>query len=152
MKFEDAVEVILACEGGYVNHPKDPGGETNFGISKRAYPNLNIAELTREEAAAIYRRDYWDKLKLNELIPELRLMVFDCAVNQGPGMALSLLRKTLAAPSTQSAFMLAEQHPSPSVLKELYADNRLKAYKRLATFNDFGRGWVSRLMKILSKV
>jgi lysozyme family protein len=58
-EFQKAIDYVLANEGGYVNNPSDPGGETNFGISKRAYPFLDIKNLTREEAAVIYQRDYW---------------------------------------------------------------------------------------------
>lgn len=67
MKFEEAVEFVLAYEGGYVNDPNDPGGETNFGISKRAYPNVDIKNLTREDVIDIYRRDYWDRCRCGEL-------------------------------------------------------------------------------------
>ena len=55
--FEDALDLVLKHEGGYVNHPKDPGGETNYGISKRAYPDLDIRHITEEEVASIYRKD-----------------------------------------------------------------------------------------------
>lgn len=79
--FNLAVEKILAVEGGYSNHPQDPGGETRWGISKRSYPDLDIKNLTKEQAIGIYRRDYWDY----DWIPsqEVAEKLFDMAVNMG---------------------------------------------------------------------
>ncbi len=77
MTFEQAVKIILEKEGGYVNHPKDPGGETKFGITKKFYPNVDIKNLTIEKAAEIYRKEYWGKIQA-ELMPSyLRLIAFD---------------------------------------------------------------------------
>ena len=61
--FDEIIEVVLHHEGGYVNDPKDPGGETNYGISKRAYPDVDIKNLTEDGAKDIYRRDYWEKYR-----------------------------------------------------------------------------------------
>lgn len=90
-----AIKFVLAYEGGYVNDPVDPGGETNFGISKKAYPVLDIKALTVEDATAIYRRDYWDAIHGDELPGPLSIAVFDCAVNQGAGKARRLLQVAL---------------------------------------------------------
>lgn len=76
---------MLQREGGYVSDPADTGGETNFGISKRAYPNLDIPNLTPEQAAAIYKRDYWDAINADQLPANIRELAFDAAVNQGVG-------------------------------------------------------------------
>lgn len=73
--------------GDYVNDARDPGGETNFGISKRSYPRVNIRDLTRDDAVAIYRRDFWDASNCDALPAKLAVALFDCAVNQGPGIA-----------------------------------------------------------------
>ena len=73
--FAKAIAFTLQREGGHVNDPDDPGGETNFGLSKRAYPYLDIAGLTLDQATHIYRRDYWDRPGLNrvaEVSPEVR--------------------------------------------------------------------------------
>ena len=67
MSFETVVHMVLEHEGGYVNHPSDPGGETKYGISKRAYPDVDIAELTKDDAADLYKRDYWDRIKGDDL-------------------------------------------------------------------------------------
>jgi lysozyme family protein len=92
-KFELSIETILKHEGGYVNDPDDPGGETNFGISKRQYPKLDIAGLTIEQARVLYRQDYW---KYDEIISQpVATKVFDMAVNMGHGRAHRILQEAL---------------------------------------------------------
>lgn len=88
--FEEAVNLVLKHEGGYVNNPADPGGETNFGISKRAYPSLDIANLTQDDAKAIYQKDYWRPYMEQEPNQVVANCALDCAVNQGPGAAHDL--------------------------------------------------------------
>jgi lysozyme family protein len=66
-KFDEIIEVVLEHEGGYVNDPKDPGGETNFGIAKRSNPDVDIKNLTKAEASLIYKTKYWDKNKVESL-------------------------------------------------------------------------------------
>ena len=85
MNFDVAFDRLIGAEGGYVNHPEDPGGETKFGISKRAYPDVNIASLTREDAREIYRRDYWGRARCDEYHPAIGFQLFDAAVNSGSG-------------------------------------------------------------------
>lgn len=82
--FELAFSFSKQWEGGYVNNPKDPGGETKYGISKKAYPNLDIKRLSLEEAKEIYRRDYWEKLP-SISNDGLRIAAFDTAINVGIG-------------------------------------------------------------------
>lgn len=92
--FEIAVQKTLKHEGGYVNDPKDPGGETRYGISKRSYPNLDIKNLTVKEAVEIYRQDYWNKQGLEQLEdPVLACKVFDLCVNIGPRNAVKHLQQ-----------------------------------------------------------
>ena len=93
--FREAVALILKHEGGYVNDPRDPGGETNHGISKRAYPAENIAALTVERAKELYYRDYWLPVRGDDLPPALALVTFDMAVNAGTGIAIKLLQRAL---------------------------------------------------------
>lgn len=82
--FRKAIEIVLKHEGGYVNDPLDAGGETNFGISKRSYPNLNIKRLTRQEAIDIYKRDFWDKNRLEEIkSDDVATKLLDTIVNIG---------------------------------------------------------------------
>ncbi|MBF0415611.1 MAG: peptidoglycan-binding protein [Magnetococcales bacterium] len=95
--FDLCLAQVLKHEGGYCNDAKDPGGETNFGISKRAYPSVDIARLTRERAAEIYRRDYWQKVRGDDLPAAVAMVVFDAAVNQGVPRASSMLQETVGA-------------------------------------------------------
>lgn len=95
-RFQRAVEVVLGHEGGYVNDPRDPGGETKYGISKRSYPSLDIANLTREDAIAIYYRDWWQRYGYGRLQDDVvATKVFDMAVNMGPATAHRLLQEAL---------------------------------------------------------
>src|SRR5690606_34526085 len=87
-RFAVAVEVVLRHEGGYVHDPADPGGETNWGISKRSYPHLDIASLTREQAIEIYRRDWWNRHGYDRIKSlDVAVKTFDLAVNMGPAAA-----------------------------------------------------------------
>ena len=121
----------LEVEGGLVDHPNDPGGLTNHGISQRAYPNLDIRALTREQAIAIYHRDYW--LPLPDTLPDgLRWMLFDVAVNHG----LSVARDWARAHATLESLVAA----------------RLRFYTNLSTWPTFGRGWVRRVATVLDHI
>ena len=93
--FEQCFKQLIHHEGGYVNDPKDPGGETKYGISKRSYPDVDIAALTLEQAQAIYLRDYWMRARCDELPPAIAFLVFDCAVNSGIGQAIRFLQRAV---------------------------------------------------------
>jgi len=95
--FQKAVARVLADEGGYVNNPADPGGETNFGISKRSYPDLDIKSLTRDRAIDIYFRDWWTKYGFDRLTPEIGAKLFDLAVNEDDQHAVRTLQRALRA-------------------------------------------------------
>ena len=95
--FKEIIEAVLHHEGGYVNDPKDPGGETKYGVSRKAYPDLDIKNLTLDDAVDIYKRDYWDKNRVEELSEELRHIFFDMCVNQGRGTAVKILQRACNA-------------------------------------------------------
>jgi len=130
--FENAVQFVLQKEGGYVNHPNDPGGETNFGISKRAYPDVDIANLTAADAIAIYHRDYWQPVAEEISDPTMRLVVFDAAVNHGVNRALKW----------------AKQYDTPLS----FMAKRFKFWAGLQTFKVFGAGWVNRGADVLAEM
>jgi len=155
MDFDQAFELLIGHEGGYVHHPKDPGGETEFGISKRAYPNENIADLTLERAKAIYRRDYWDRVEADSLPPEIRFDVFDVAVNSGVGTAVKMLQRAAFAevdgvlgPRTR----LAIRSMNPLLLFARINGARLAFMADLPTWPAFGRGWAKRIAANLTRV
>ena len=92
--FDQAVNVILKHEGGLVNNPNDPGGITNFGISKRSYPEVDIYNLTKEQAKEIYERDYWKPLRLYMIDnANVCLELFDFSVNAGLSRAVKMAQK-----------------------------------------------------------
>lgn len=154
MKFEQAVEIILQLEGGYSHDPRDLGGETNFGISKKSYPDVDIKNLTRQEAIAIYKRDYWDKCMIESLPDKLRLMVFDAAVNHGQPTACRFLQAV--ARTDQDGIIgritLGEINSmNPVTALQLYATQRVRAYAKSPSFQYFGSGWLTRLIDILTR-
>jgi len=94
-KFDEIIEVVLEHEGGYVNDPKDPGGETNYGIAKRSHPDVDIKNLTKEGAKEIYKEVYWDKNKVESLPEELWHIYFDMCVNQGKSRAVRIIQRAV---------------------------------------------------------
>ena len=146
--FERAVEFVLDHEGGLSEDPKDPGGLTKFGISQRAYPNLDIRNLTREAAIELYRSDYWNRCKCGELPSPFAVILFDSAVNQGPGAAIRMLQKSLSikvdgvmGPETIGAAHRANIH---NTVCEFVA-RRAFDYAQNPNVVTFGMGWYRRL-------
>lgn len=92
--FTEVVKHVIATEGGYVDDPNDRGGETNYGISKRQYPSLNIARLTRDDAIAIYYRDYWLAYQCDKLPPAYACFLFDSVINHRAKTAVKFLQQT----------------------------------------------------------
>jgi lysozyme family protein len=155
--FNNALELILKHEGGYVNHPEDPGGETKYGISKQAYPNEDISGLTLERAAQLYRRDYWDRLNADDLPFPVGLFSFDTAVNLGTSFASKSLQRAVNAlsdgvigPKTIQAVWRAFKEDPNQVLDEI-ARERIEYYSRLTTFTTFGKGWVRRVNETIAE-
>ena len=91
--FDEIIEQVLEHEGGYVNDPKDLGGETKYGITKRFYPDIDIKNLTIEQATEIYKKDYWDKNKVESLPQNLWHIYFDMCVNMGKRTAVKVLQR-----------------------------------------------------------
>jgi len=91
--FNEIIEKVLEHEGGYVNDPKDLGGETKYGITKRFYPDIDIKNLTIEQAKEIYKKDYWDKNKVESLPQNLWHIYFDMCVNMGKRTAVKVLQR-----------------------------------------------------------
>ena len=91
--FKEIIEKVLEHEGGYVNDPKDLGGETKYGITKRFYPDIDIKNLTIEQATEIYKKDYWDRNKVESLPQNLWHIYFDMCVNMGKRTAVKVLQR-----------------------------------------------------------
>jgi hypothetical protein len=93
--FDEIIDITLEHEGGYVHDPNDLGGETNFGIAGRFYPDVDIKNLTKDGAKEIYRKDYWDKNKIDDVSDGLKHIYFDMCVNQGRGTAVKILQRAI---------------------------------------------------------
>lgn len=157
--FESALKAILHHEGGYVNHPADPGGMTNLGVTKRVWEEWighevdekTMRNLTPEIVGPMYKTKYWDKIKGDDLPTGVDYVVFDAAVNSGPGRAAKWLQacvgvepdggigpKTLAAVNAFDTNQLIED----------YAKRRLSFLMDLKTWDTFGKGWGRRVAEV----
>jgi lysozyme family protein len=130
--FDKIIPFVIAEEGGYVNNPKDPGGETKYGISKRSYPHLNIKDLTLPDAVAIYKKDYWENLWERYGFP-LAACMLDTAVNMGKSRAYQFLA------NCDKDFVR-------------YIQLRKERYRELIRKNPdlaiFEKGWMNRLTRL----
>jgi len=135
VNFDVAVDRVLSHEGLYSNDPNDPGKETKFGISKRAYPNLDIKNLTREDAIKIYYDDYWRPFLDLSITNYVQFHLFDYAVNSGINQATKTYLK----------IYLRSKNDLHTVL--LLTTERMKFLKNLPTWKFFGDGWSQRLLR-----
>ena len=157
--FDRALALVLDLEGGFIDHPSDPGGATNLGITRATLAKArglpvsvgDVRALTRAEAGTIYRRLYWDIVKADELPPGLDLAIFDFAVNSGPARAVRALQTVVGAtedgrigPETLAAAHAAE----PSDAIRAVTRERLRFLRDLSTWPVFGRGWTSRTTRV----
>jgi lysozyme family protein len=146
--FLTAINRVLGIEGGYVNDPADPGGETNWGISKRSYPNLDIASLTRDDAIAIYERDFWSKIDGDTLPPGVGYQCLDFAVNSGVGTALRALQRAVGVADDGvfgpvSLAALKAQDAADTIMR--FLAERLMFMSGLSNWSSFGKGWARRI-------
>ena len=166
-RFDICLDAVLQHEGGYADHPSDPGGATNLGITRKtlarwrqvspwwALPKSAVQSLGRAEAARIYRASYWDASKAGLLPPGLDLALFDFAVNSGPGRAIRTLQTELGVktdgvigPLTLGAITSRVARTGAAGLIGALCDRRLGFLNRLSTFATFGKGWTARVVAI----
>lgn len=148
MNFDSAFHLVIGHEGGYVNNPRDPGGETKYGISKREYPNLSIKNLTLGDAKQIYRNDYWDRLQLDQLPDAIRFDLFDAAVNSGLTTAAKLLQRAVKVADDGvigSITISAANAMNPETLDKRLSGYRLLYLTEIKAWPVFGKGWVKRV-------
>jgi len=152
--FSHAIQITLKNEGGYVNNPDDPGGETNFGISKHSHPDLDIANLTLDQAIAIYKKHYWDNQAYKDINdPTLSSKVFDMAVNMGPVKANKLLQKAVGTLSVDGFLgplsLAAINSYDPAKLLSNFKDQCVAFYQLLVlkkpSNKEFLNGWLNRV-------
>lgn len=145
MTFDEAFDRLIGHEGGYVNHPNDPGGETNWGISKRSYPTLDIARLTREQAKTIYKRDFWDVI--GDAHPAIKFQVFDFAVNSGIQTAIRKLQAALGVADDGVFGPVSKKALADADLNDVlmrFVAQRIRFWASLTTWPTFGKGWALR--------
>ncbi len=154
--FDEIIEIVLEHEGGYVNDPDDPGGETNFGIAKRSHPDVDIANLTKEGAKEIYKSEYWDKNKVEKLPEYLRHIYFDMCVNQGRGRAVRIMQR---AANAKGAGLKVDGGMGPVTIAAMEGleIGRVRAYRvkyyadlvtRKPDLEKFYFGWFKRSLEV----
>ena len=148
MTFDQIFDRLIKNEGGYVNDPTDAGGETNWGISKRSYPNVDIKALTRDGAKKIYFDDFWTPLQGDRLFDGLAYQLFDAAVNIGISMAIRLFQRALGVAddghfgphSMEASVAMSETDQIMRFLAE-----RLRYNVKCRTWKEHGGGWTNRI-------
>ena len=152
--FKECLALVLKSEGGWVNNPKDPGGETNLGVTKAVWeewvghPVNSMKNLTPELVAPLYEQRYWRPC-YGEVLPRgLDLLSFSMAVNAGPGRSVKLLQQSLGCipdgvigPATRSLICAS----NPATLISKFSETRREYYRALKNFPVFGHGWLSRV-------
>lgn len=154
--FKSALNAVLHHEGGFVNHPKDPGGMTNLGVTKKVWEEWvghvvdekAMRALTPEVVGSMYKAKYWDKIKGDDLPAGVDYVVFDAAVNSGPGRAAKWLQACVGVepdggigPKTLAA---VNAFPQDELVSD-YGKRRLSFLMDLAHWGTFGKGWTRRV-------
>ena len=162
MNFEKCLFLLLEHEGNFVNHPSDPGGMTNLGVTAANWAmwvghpvnEKQMRALTPSDVAPFYKRKYWDAIRADELPSGLDYCVFDCAVNSGVGRGIKILQNCLGVTpdgGIGSVTMAALSQFKGDLLKTLiaeYSDDRLKFLEALPTWGTFGVGWERRVLEV----
>lgn len=158
-RYAESIGRVLMSEGGYVNHPSDPGGPTNFGITLGDYRKYvksdagaaDVRAMTVEEAKAIYREKYWGAMRGDELPAGVDYCLFDYAVNSGTGRAPKVLQRVLGVPVSgriDDATIAAVRARDAHSLVEAICDERLRFLQGLKTWPVFGKGWGRRVAEV----
>lgn len=151
--FDRCLSVVLGHEGQdtITDDPRDPGGLTRWGISAASHPGVDIRNLTREGAADIYRRDYWQPLRCDELPLPIALCVFDTGVNMGTKASAKLLQEAVGSPADgivgPRTLAAVYRHPVERIIRRLNV-SRAQRYMELGGWRTFGKGWIARTIDI----
>ena len=157
--FPASLALILKSEGGFVNHRNDPGGMTNLGVTRNVWKEwvkhevdeAEMRSLTPELVAPLYKANYWDACKCDDLPLGVDYVVFDSAVNMGGGRAARLLQTVLGVTADGvigRATIAAATAADPAELLEAFSQGKGEFYKSLSTFKTFGRGWLNRVAHV----
>ena len=157
--FDKSFALVMKSEGGYVNNPKDPGGETNMGVIKAAWSTWlkrhiedgEMAKLQIEDVKPFYKALYWDKTYCNQLPKGLDYMMFDASVNMGVGQSIRLLQKSLGCVADgvigSNTMKLINQSKVNDMIDK-YSAQKEMFYRSLANFSVFGKGWLNRVAQV----
>jgi lysozyme family protein len=164
--FDACLTEVLHHEGGYSDDPRDPGGITMLGVTKRVWEQwtrqnataATMKALTKADVSPLYRKNYWDAVSGDKLPPALALCVFDFAVNAGPARAARYLQSLVGAAvdgkigagTLAAVFKWEQAHGLPQMVKA-YQNTRREYYRSLGTFKTFGRGWLRRVDEVEAK-
>lgn len=157
--FEKALAAVLHHEGGFVNHPSDPGGMTNLGCTKTVWEEWvghpvdekAMRALTPADVAPLYKAKYWDKIKGDDLPAGVDYVVFDASINSGPGRAAKWLQECVGAHPDGAighGTLQAVAAHNPADIVDLYQAKRLQFLKALNTWDTFGKGWERRVLEV----
>ena len=155
MPFYKEIKKVVEREGGYVNDPDDPGGETKYGISKKAYPKVGIKHLTLDDAVEIYKNDYWIPAKVEQLPDRLQGQYFDMVVNQGKVKSARILQRACNGKNKNKIEVDGQVGPKTITATAKLEPERLRAYRlteyaRLALtrpeLEKYYYGWVRRAL------
>lgn len=154
--FDEVFDRTIGHEGGYVNNPKDPGGETNWGVTKNTATvngyTGSMKSMTREQAKEIYQKAFWQRTQCEQYNPILGYQLFDAAVNHGIGNAIRILQRAVGVADDGRVGQLtlaAIQAKSIDDVVILFNAERLNFYTKLSTFATFGKGWTNRVAQNL---
>ena len=154
--FKECLDLVLKSEGGWVNHPSDPGGETNLGVTKRVWeeyvghPVESLKKLTKDDVAPMYEQKYWRPC-YGEVLPRgLDFVVFSMGVNAGPGRSVKLLQQSIGCVSDgiigpRTRELISASNTATLIAK--FSETRREYYRSLKTFPIFGKGWLARVDK-----
>ena len=160
--WQQSFRLMLASEGGFSNHPSDPGGMTNLGVTKATWENwigrqsdeAEMRGLTPERVEPMYRKKFWDAVRGDELPVGLDYLMFDFAVNAGAGRAIKTLQSSVGA-TPDGGFgpitMAAVQAVDPVELIERFSQAKENFYRSLNTFATCGKGWLNRVADVKQK-
>jgi lysozyme family protein len=159
--FDKCLELVLAHEKGFVNHPSDPGGMTNLGVTAAVWQEWvghpvsekEMRNLTPAMVKPLYKRKYWDACRADELISGVDYAVFDVAVNSGPGRAIKLLQSCVGATpdggfGSITLALTRKAEANPEDLIKRYCAKRLEFLQSLKTWPVFGKGWKNRTEEV----
>lgn len=160
--WDRAFDMVIVHEGGYVDHPSDPGGATNLGCTKAVWQEYvghevtkqDIKELTKEDVKPLYKKRYWDALHGDALPSGLDYCLFDCAINSGVGRAAKFIQQIVGVTADGAIgnnTISAISQISPITLINEFSDKRQSFLESLPIFGTFGKGWTKRVQEVRNK-